>query len=522
MSTTIEKSPIGEQDISHWDGTSTTTFSRETSAGYDITMLKTGAVVDVLVSYGGGVNYTLDAISAAMSAIGATNKVGLVLRPGTWDIDDDVTITSNICLVIPPGCKFTVAAGKTATIQGPVVAGPYQWIYGTGTATISTYPQDQVWWGNTQRTDFAKMNFALGTDANGDIYYRASGVLTRLAKGTAGQVLAMNSGATAPEWATWAEMRNVGLAASVASKALTVALKGADGNDPSATNPVYISFRSATATTGTPIVRSVSAALSVTLSSGSSLGFAGDETGRIYVWAIDNAGTVELALSRTADIFPESNLVSTTAEGGAGAADSASVMYSTTARTNVACRCIGYIEIKSDATAGVWGTSPAKIQVMGPGVKRTGDIVQVRKTLLTSEIDIVNKMIPLDNTKPQIGEGEEIISVNITPTSVLNEIKIDAVVNASVSSTTDLTILALFKDSGPDAIAASVIGHGSVNSVHGTLSYSSTGFASASTDFKLRAGVNSANSLFINQNYDGSSLLGGVLTGSMTVTEIMA
>lgn len=44
--------------------------------------------------------------------------------------------------------------------------------------------------------------FAIGSDADGDTYYRASGALARLAKGTANQVLAMNSGATAPEWQT--------------------------------------------------------------------------------------------------------------------------------------------------------------------------------------------------------------------------------------------------------------------------------------------------------------------------------
>lgn len=42
----------------------------------------------------------------------------------------------------------------------------------------------------------------LGSDADGDIYYRASSVLARLPKGTGLQVLRMNSGATAPEWAT--------------------------------------------------------------------------------------------------------------------------------------------------------------------------------------------------------------------------------------------------------------------------------------------------------------------------------
>ncbi len=44
------------------------------------------------------------------------------------------------------------------------------------------------------------VTMTLGSDADGDIYYRASNVLTRLPKGTAAQVLVMNAGATAPEW----------------------------------------------------------------------------------------------------------------------------------------------------------------------------------------------------------------------------------------------------------------------------------------------------------------------------------
>ena len=46
------------------------------------------------------------------------------------------------------------------------------------------------------------VTMTLGSDADGDIYYRSSNVLTRLGKGTALQHLRMNAGATAPEWAT--------------------------------------------------------------------------------------------------------------------------------------------------------------------------------------------------------------------------------------------------------------------------------------------------------------------------------
>ena len=69
----------------------------------------------------------------------------------------------------------------------------------------------------------------------------------------------------------------------------------------------------------------------------------------IYVYAIDNAGTVELAVSST--LLDQGSLQTTTAEGGAGAADSRFVLYSTTARSNVPIRLIGRIK-SSQATAG--------------------------------------------------------------------------------------------------------------------------------------------------------------------------
>jgi len=42
----------------------------------------------------------------------------------------------------------------------------------------------------------------LGSDTEGDLAYHDGSKWTRLAKGTAGQLLATNSGATAPEWIT--------------------------------------------------------------------------------------------------------------------------------------------------------------------------------------------------------------------------------------------------------------------------------------------------------------------------------
>lgn len=71
-----------------------------------------------------------------------------------------------------------------------------------GTVTSGTWSTGAVIGGATM---------TLGSDADGDMYYRSSNVLTRLAKGTADQVLGMNTGATAPEWSDryWVYMNDI-------------------------------------------------------------------------------------------------------------------------------------------------------------------------------------------------------------------------------------------------------------------------------------------------------------------------
>lgn len=154
---------------------------------------------------------------------------------------------------------------------------------------------------------------------------------------------------------------NTGLEVSVAGNAMTIALKQADGStNATSTSPSAIVFRSSTATTGGNVTRTVTGALSMTVSSGSTLGTASSSDHYLYVYAIDNAGSVELAVSMS--LFDESSLVSTTAEGGAGAADSNSVLYSTTARSNVACRLIGRLKV-NETVAGTWASGPSEVSI---------------------------------------------------------------------------------------------------------------------------------------------------------------
>jgi len=145
------------------------------------------------------------------------------------------------------------------------------------------------------------------------------------------------------------------ITATAAANALTVTL-----------NPTTLDFRSSTLTSGTVVSRTVSSAISVVVSSGSTLGTVSAVQSRIVVLAIDYAGTVELAVVNIAggNDLTETGIISTTAEGGAGAADSASTIYSTTARASVAYRVVGYVE-STQATAGTWATTPSTIQGCG-------------------------------------------------------------------------------------------------------------------------------------------------------------
>jgi hypothetical protein len=155
-------------------------------------------------------------------------------------------------------------------------------------------------------------------------------------------------------------IQNLSLAFSVNANALTANVKTRAGGVPSATDPVSVAMRNATLATGDFNVRNIVAPLSLVISSGSKLGHKDAVAGDLYWYLIDNAGALELAVSSTYFGMPE--IGSTTSEGGAGAADSATVMYSATARTNVAYRCIAHT-IDTQTTAGTWAAVPSTVEL---------------------------------------------------------------------------------------------------------------------------------------------------------------
>lgn len=154
-------------------------------------------------------------------------------------------------------------------------------------------------------------------------------------------------------------INNCSIAASVGSSALTVSLKTASGSTPSALSPCIITFRNSTLGTGTVSGVSAIAATSVVVSNGSSLGCTVSVPCYVYVYAINNSGTVELGVISKTDL-DEGLVYTSTAEGGAGAADTVSTFYSTTARTSKAVRLLGLVVV-TPAASWAWSNNPASV-----------------------------------------------------------------------------------------------------------------------------------------------------------------
>jgi hypothetical protein len=327
-------------------------------------------------------------------------------------------------------------------------------------------------------------------------------------------------------------LQNLSFTATVAGNILTFALKDAVGADPTPGSPVRIGFRSATLTTSTPNIREVTAALSLAISAGSTLGFSASEIRRVYLGAIDNGGVVELvawcSLLGTVVVptglfaVNESGVVSTTAEGGAGAADFAGILYSITARSGVPMRILGYIEIQTGATPGNWSNAPTVLQVMGPGVRRTGDIVQVQFNT-TGAVATGSTIIPYDDTIPQITEGDQYMTQAITPTSALNLIEVETQAQLTNSSSTGFEMTcALFQD----AIANALVALDKTESaaaflVTMYLLYLAQAQTTSAITYRVRAGAGIAGTTTFN-GAAGARKYGGVINSFMKVKEIFA
>jgi hypothetical protein len=170
-------------------------------------------------------------------------------------------------------------------------------------------------------------------------------------------------------------MLNGTLVASVAGNALTIAVKTLAGADPSPADPVFFLFRDASA--GYAVIEQT-AALSITVPSGATLGTFNGQANRIWVAVFNNGGTPVVGVYNSLNgtnvlCWDETSPANGT--GITGSSTASQVWYTASTLSSKNFRIVGHVE-STQATAGTWATSPSKVQLFGPGVKRPGDTVQ--------------------------------------------------------------------------------------------------------------------------------------------------
>jgi hypothetical protein len=535
--TILTKGKVFRNDLEHWDGV-TKTASRKDGTGGTVTGLVNGMEVDVLSVYGNSESYTRQTIVDCINRIGSAS-VTLKFNPGTWTIDEDLTIGSNFTCRIPNGCIFSVSSGKTLTFSGPVIRDGQTWTSGSGTVTENgtRYISGKV----DLTGSVIQGTNALVFEGSSDDAFETTIVITNptadrtitfpdsdVNLGSVPSLSGSNTftgnnyfaGSTPVSFSAGIGaqyLQNCRISPSVATNALTVTLKGNDGNDPSATNIVEASFRSTTATSGAYNVRQVTSATSIVLPQGGTLGFTTSETGFIYVYLCDNGSTREIGLTKKA-LFDESTLHTTVAVGTGS--DSDIVLYTTSLLTGAAVRLIGRITIQTGATPGDWSSSHTRLEPWTPSMKKTGDVVQ-RHEAHTSALITTTTATPFDDSIPQITEGVEVIPQAITPKSALNLLCVDAQVFVSPETADDVITAHLHKDSDANALkaASTHLATNETDVIH--LYYSAAAGGTSAITMRLRAGRSGANTLDINGNA-GARRFGGVANSYIRVWEEQA
>lgn len=355
-----------------------------------------------------------------------------------------------------------------------------------------------------------------------------------LFSGTSGKVLKDGGATIAPvQLATAAVpfgaiMLNGTIIQSQATNAQTFAIKTLAGTDPTATDVVYFLFRNATIATGNFVVRSVTAALSITIPSGQAMGFSNATPGRIWIGGLDNAGTVELfvinALTGTS-IYPLQGwgIISTSAVSGAS---SSGVAYSTSARSSKAYVNLGYAgwEVGGTlGTAGTWNTAPTRLAMYQPGsVPLPGQEIQTQETY-TGAVATGATAFAIDDNIPVNTHGAQLITQAITPVSSVNVLRVTGIVNISDGNAGAATMgMALFQDSTSNALASWLLWSAATGApIEAPLEWSMLSATLSSTTFKVRAGDAAGSTITLN-GAGAARKFGGSIGSYLRVREIMA
>ena len=231
------------------------------------------------------------------------------------------------------------------------------------------------------------------------------------------------------------------LTQSQGSSNMTITLLDSEGSTPTATSGVSFQFRTRGGGTaaaglklGTTEIGRATSATTLTLDSGATLGMTNDIEATLYLYAINNGGTIELGVINGQQL-DESILHTSTALDGTS--DSASTLYSNTARTTLAVRLIGRMRITMNAV-GTYDEDPTELAIIGiSGASGAGELGAGEKiNWVDSSVFIqgANNSITIDADDNFTLNTDTLVSINSTTknqltaptTNVISTTAIDA------------------------------------------------------------------------------------------------
>lgn len=150
--------------------------------------------------------------------------------------------------------------------------------------------------------------------------------------------------------------------------------------------------------------------------------------------------------------------------------------------------------------------------------------VQQVVSTITGAVNTGTTVMPWDDTIPQNTEGDQYMSLSITPKSATSTLLIKVVFNFAINNA-NVVSAALFQDSTANALAAAAsvppnIGGSTGFSGQIIFQYLMTSGTTSATTFKVRAGTAGGGGTVTFNGASAARLFGGVMASSITIEEI--
>lgn len=318
---------------------------------------------------------------------------------------------------------------------------------------------------------------------------------------------------------------------------LTIAIKTLAGNDPSASDPVYVLFRNVTAATGDYAVITLTAANSIQTTVNGTFGVANSVAFRLWITGFNDGGTFRLALINCVtsvagsgagrditSIFPLAGwgLASAT-QIGAGSTSSATFYSAGAAVSSKAYATLGYLTYESGvATAGTFTANPTRMQLFSRNDPLPGQTIQVQRND-TGAVATGSTTVPYDDTIPQNTEGDQYMTQAITPSSAANVIEVVAQgVLATSAAGSNGFVSSIHQDSVANALRSLFLSDvAATSNTFAHLRMRILSSTTSATTFKYRSGLNASGTTTFN-GLTGARIGGGAMGSFMEATELMA